>query len=184
MSNSDHSRCRRRVLPRSMRGHQTTFAVRSSRYSDFDPGRWWQSCVGIRTEGANLRSYCATSCVIRFRESCYSFALCSLRGPRVTLQNMNTANQPNVKFVQTEDYREAYSNSVQIRVNVWDFFLVFGTMQQSSETQVELRNFQGIYLSPQQAKALMALLQQNVSSYESTFGEIKLEPRAPGGPVH
>ena len=104
--------------------------------------------------------------------------------PRVTLQNMNTANQPNVKFVQTEDYREAYSNSVQIRVNVWDFFLVFGTMQQSSETQVELRNFQGIYLSPQQAKALMALLQQNVSSYESTFGEIKLEPRAPGGPVH
>ena len=51
---------------------------------------------------------------------------------------MNTANQPNVKFVQTPDYREAYSNSVQIRVNVWDFFLVFGTMQQSTETQVEL----------------------------------------------
>jgi hypothetical protein len=97
---------------------------------------------------------------------------------------MNTANQPNVKFVQAPDYREAYSNSVQIRVNVWDFFLVFGTMQQSSETQVELRNFQGIYLSPQQAKALMALLQQNVTNYEATFGEIKLEPRSPGGPVH
>ena len=28
---------------------------------------------------------------------------------------------------------------------------------------MELRNFQGIYLSPQQAKALMALLQQNVA---------------------
>ncbi|MGD0506210.1 MAG: DUF3467 domain-containing protein [Terriglobales bacterium] len=97
---------------------------------------------------------------------------------------MNTGNQPNVKFVQTPDYRESYSNSVQIRVNVWDFFLVFGTMQQSSETQVELRNFQGIYLSPQQAKALMALLQQNVSNYEAAFGEIKLDPRAPGGPVH
>jgi hypothetical protein len=93
---------------------------------------------------------------------------------------MNTTNQPNVKFVQTPDYREAYSNSVQIRVNVWDFFLVFGTMQQSSETQVELRNFQGIYLSPQQAKALMALLQQNVTNYEAAFGEIKLDPRAPG----
>ncbi|MGA2979917.1 MAG: DUF3467 domain-containing protein [Terriglobales bacterium] len=97
---------------------------------------------------------------------------------------MNTTNQPNVKFVQTPDYREAYSNSVQIRVNVWDFFLVFGTMQQSSETQVELRNFQGIYLSPQQAKALMALLQQNVTNYEAAFGEIKLDPRSPGGPVH
>ncbi len=111
-------------------------------------------------------------------------ALCPVCRPSVTLRLMNTANQPNVKFVQTADYREAYSNSVQIRVNVWDFFLVFGTMQQSSETQVELRNFQGIYLSPQQAKALMALLQQNVANYEAAFGEIKLDPRAPGGPIH
>jgi len=97
---------------------------------------------------------------------------------------MIPANQPNVKFIQTTDYREGYANSVQIRVNVWDFFLVFGTMQQTTETQVELHNFQGIYLSPQQAKALMALLQQNVSSYEAAFGEIKLDPRALGGPVH
>ena len=57
-------------------------------------------------------------------------------------------------------------------------------MQQSSETQVDLRNFQGIYLSPQQAKALMALLQQNVTNYEAAFGEINLEPRGPVGPVH
>src|ERR1035437_4477646 len=110
--------------------------------------------------------------------------LCSHLCSRVTLRDMKTANQPNVKFVQTPEYREAYSNSGQIRVNVWDFFLVFGTMQQSSETQVELRNFQGISLSPQQAKALMALLQQNVSNYEAAFGEIKLDPRAPGGQIH
>jgi hypothetical protein len=92
--------------------------------------------------------------------------------------------QPNVTLSNTPDYRENYSNSVQIRVNVWDFFLVFGTLQQHSETEVELRNFQGIYLSPQQAKALMSLLQQNVSSYENAFGEIKLDPRVtPAGPV-
>ena len=97
---------------------------------------------------------------------------------------MNQTSQPTVKLVQTPDYRETYANSVQVRVNVWDFFLVFGTMQQPSESQVELRNFQGIYLSPQQAKALMALLQQNVANYEAAFGEIKLDPRAPGGPVH
>jgi flagellar protein FlaG len=97
---------------------------------------------------------------------------------------MTIPAQPNVKFVNTPDYREGYANSVQIRVNVWDFLLVFGTMQQISETQVELRNFQGIYLSPQQAKALMALLQQNVSNYEAAFGEIKLEARTQAGPVH
>ncbi|HZQ21277.1 MAG TPA: DUF3467 domain-containing protein [Terriglobales bacterium] len=101
------------------------------------------------------------------------------------MSNPPTAAQPNIRLTATADYRESYANSVQIRVNVWDFFLVFGTLQQQSETQVELRNFQGIYLSPQQAKALMALLQQNVTSYEAAFGEIKLDPRiAPQGPIH
>lgn len=114
----------------------------------------------------------------------YGHDLCPDLCAGLNLRDMNTANQPNVKFVQTPEYRDSYSNSVQIRVNVWDFFMVFGTMQQSSETQVELHNFQGIYLSPQQAKALMALLQQNVANYEAAFGEIKLDPRAPGGPVH
>jgi flagellar protein FlaG len=90
--------------------------------------------------------------------------------------------QPNIKLVNTAEYRENYANSVQVRVNVWDFFLVFGTLQQATESDVEVRNFQGVYLSPQQAKALMSILQQNVSQYEKTFGEIKLDPHlaAPG----
>ena len=96
---------------------------------------------------------------------------------------MSVQAQPNVKLINAADYRENYANSVQMRVNVWDFFLAFGTLQQQSETQVEVRNFQGIYLSPQQAKALLGLLQQNVSGYESAFGEIKLDPRTtPPGP--
>ncbi len=92
-------------------------------------------------------------------------------------------SQPNFNVVNTADYRETYANSVQVRVNVWDFFLVFGTMQQQSENQVEVRNFQGIYLSPQQAKALLNVLQQNVTQYETAFGEIHLEPIGPGGVV-
>ena len=98
---------------------------------------------------------------------------------------MNNPMQPNVKLTNDSNYRENYANSVQMRVNIWDFFLVFVTLQQQSETNVEIRNFQGIYLSPQQAKALLGLLQQNVSSYEGAFGEIKLDPRmSPTGPVH
>lgn len=46
----DHSRRLRRVLHRSMKGHQTTVTVCSSRYSLFDPGQWWSSRDGIRTE--------------------------------------------------------------------------------------------------------------------------------------
>ena len=94
-------------------------------------------------------------------------------------------NQPNIKLVNDSTYRESYANSVQVRVNVWDFFLVFGTMQQQSESEVEIHNFQGVYLSPQQAKALMSILQQNVTNYEQTFGEIKLDPRmANAGPIN
>ena len=93
--------------------------------------------------------------------------------------------QPNIKLVNDDSYRENYANSVQVRVNVWDFFLVFGTMQQQTENEVEIHNFQGIYLSPQQAKALMSILQQNVTNYEQTFGEIKLDPRmANAGPIN
>ena len=99
--------------------------------------------------------------------------------------SMSNPPQPNVKLSNASDYRESYANSVQMRVNVWDFFMVFGTLQQQSETQVEIRNFQGIYLSPQQAKALLGLLQQNVTGYETAFGEIKLDPRmTPAGPIH
>ena len=84
--------------------------------------------------------------------------------------------QPNIKLVNSENYREGYSNSVQVRVNVWDFFLVFGTLHQAAENEVEVHNFQGVYLSPQQAKALHAILEQNGTNYEKTFGEIKLDP--------
>ena len=90
---------------------------------------------------------------------------------------MTMPPQPNITLQNTSDYREGYSNSVQIRVSVWDFFLVFGTLQQQTPTAVEITNFQGVYLSPQQAKALLTILQQNVVNYEKTFGEIKLDPR-------
>jgi flagellar protein FlaG len=93
--------------------------------------------------------------------------------------------QPEIKLTNTPEYREHYANSVQVRVSVWDFFLVFGTLLQQSEREVEVRNFQGIYLSPQQAKALLRILEQNVANYEQAFGEIKLDPNmAPAGPVH
>ena len=88
--------------------------------------------------------------------------------------------QPQVQISHTGDYREGYANSVQIRVSVWDFLLMFGTMTQSTPEVVQIANYQGVYLSPQQAKALLNVLGQNVSHYESTFGEIKLDPRATG----
>ena len=92
---------------------------------------------------------------------------------------MNPQQPPTkIQLNKTSDYREAYANSVQVRVSLWDFYLLFGTINQTSPDNVEIANYQGIFLSPPQAKALANVLNQNVSQYEAAFGEIHLEPQA------
>jgi flagellar protein FlaG len=100
---------------------------------------------------------------------------------------MNIPPQPKVKLTNSTDYRESYANSVQIHVSVWDFLMTFGRLQAQTPELVEVTNFQSIYCSPQQAKALLMILRQNVENYEKAFGEIKLDPQmVPGsaGPVN
>jgi flagellar protein FlaG len=98
---------------------------------------------------------------------------------------MNPPNpQPKIHLNQTAEYREIYSNSVQVRVSVWDFLLVFGLVHQETPEQVSVDNALGVYLSPQQAKALWNILGQNLAQYEQTFGQLALEPQPPRGPVH
>ncbi len=83
----------------------------------------------------------------------------------------------------TADYRESYANSVQVRVSLWDFFLMFGTIHQTTPEAVNIQNFQGIFLSPQQAKALANVLNQNISQYETAFGTIRLDAKQSGPQV-
>ena len=96
---------------------------------------------------------------------------------------MNQPPAPKIQLINTAEYREDYSNSVQIRVNLWDFLFLFGRVNQTAPDAVAIHNFQGIFVSPQQAKALLNVLQQNVTQYETAFGEIKLEPSTPGGGI-
>jgi hypothetical protein len=97
-----------------------------------------------------------------------------------------TITQPDntvITLNKTDDYRDSYANSVQVRLSVWDFLLVFGTLDQQTREAVSIRNFQGIYLSPQQAKALLNVLTHNLAQYEQAFGPISLEnPSGHGGP--
>jgi flagellar protein FlaG len=95
--------------------------------------------------------------------------------------------QPQLNLVQTPEYRESYANSVQVRVSVWDFQLVFGTASSDAPDQVTIRNHDAIYISPQQAKALWNLLGQNLAQYEAAFGALNLEPKGqafPSGPIN
>ena len=92
--------------------------------------------------------------------------------------------RPDYKHHQTG---ESYANSVQVRVSVWDFQLVFGLASSETPDQVNIRNHQAIFLSPQQAKALWNVLGQNLAQYEQAFGALSLEPKSqgfPSGPVN
>jgi flagellar protein FlaG len=106
-------------------------------------------------------------------------------------QTITQPDNTKITLTKSADYRDSYANSVQVRLSIWDFFLVFGTLEQQNPEQVRIDNFQGIYLSPQQAKALANVLNHNVAQYEQSFGPISLE--GPGvqrfvvptnGPVH
>ncbi len=92
-------------------------------------------------------------------------------------------NQPRINVILKPEYREQYSNSVQIRPSTWDFFLQFGLMDQKVPDEVEIHMFQGIYLSPQQAKAVLNLLETHVANYEKAFGSIQLNPLPDTGHV-
>ncbi|MGB6974071.1 MAG: DUF3467 domain-containing protein [Terracidiphilus sp.] len=98
-----------------------------------------------------------------------------------------TPAAPHVELIQTDEYRETYANSVQVRVSVWDFQLVFGQATSDGPESVTVRNHHAIFLSPQQAKALCNVLGQNVAQYEQAFGTLNLEPQGhafPQGPVN
>ena len=98
-----------------------------------------------------------------------------------------TPQQPQLNLVETPDFRESYANSVQVRVSVWDFQLVFGLASSEAPDKVTIRNHAAIFLSPQQAKALWNVLGQNVAQYEQAFGTLNLEPKSqnfPAGPVN
>ena len=102
-------------------------------------------------------------------------------------QTITQPDNTRINLEKANDYRDSYANSVQVRLSIWDFFLVFGTLEQQAPDQVRIENFQGVYLSPQQAKALSNVLVSNIAQYEQTFGTISLDaPGAPrfGGPVH
>jgi hypothetical protein len=106
-------------------------------------------------------------------------------------QTITQPDNTTITLNKAADYRESYANSVQVRLSIWDFLLVFGTLDQQSNDHIEIQNFQGVYLSPQQAKALHNLLTQNITQYERTFGAISLDgPHSQryvvpsNGPVH
>ncbi len=69
-------------------------------------------------------------------------------------------------------YNELYTNSVDLKVSVYDFELVFGKVIAASDTRLEIEQKVSITMSPQHAKEFLRILQENVRNYELRFGPI------------
>src|SRR5258708_16281352 len=96
---------------------------------------------------------------------------------------MTPQPQTRIQLTNTADYRENYANSVQVRVSLWDFFLLFGTINQTAQDSVSIQNYQVIFLTPQQSKALASVLNQHVHQHEPPLPETHLPPHAPDQPL-
>jgi|SRR5215211_9457852 len=81
-----------------------------------------------------------------------------------------------------------YSNNVQILLSSWDFTFVFSQLvlsapeQENQQPSISMGTAQRIIMSPQHAKAFLAILQQNIQQWEQQFGEIQLPPQNPNSP--
>jgi len=84
------------------------------------------------------------------------------------------------RIAELEKMDSYYANSSMITHSNWDFQLMFGKFRLKEERHVVETYEKIIYMSPQQAKAFLNALSENVSKYEKNFGEIVLSPKGKG----
>jgi len=90
---------------------------------------------------------------------------------------MNPLNQPKIKYIESDNKFNAYTNHTGISVSVFDLRLIFGQNvpeESPGATEVTVARLGSVLMSPLHAKLLCANLQTNIQTYESMFGEIKI----------
>jgi uncharacterized protein DUF3467 len=78
-----------------------------------------------------------------------------------------------IKSERSEKFSRLYTNSAQLRVSPWDFTFAFGEIEPAGDGMKVTQHVE-IVMSPQHAKALLAILANNVQEYEKQVGDIRL----------
>ena len=81
------------------------------------------------------------------------------------------------KIERIVDYgkiQQYYANCSMVSSSLYDFVFMFGKFHAEGDQKIVENYEQMVYVSPQQAKAIVKILQDHVSGYEKKFGEIKL----------
>ena len=132
-----------------------TAGLNDPRVSYWEPAKWVAKLRALKTDnrllllktnmgsghfGASGRYEYLKETAVRVRVLAGRFIL--------NVYDSAAAPQTKIQLTNTSDYREHYANSVQVRVSLWDFFLLFGTMNQSAPDTVTIHNFEGVYPEP------------------------------------
>jgi hypothetical protein len=83
---------------------------------------------------------------------------------------------------RSNSYAEVYSNSVELKMSVFDFELVFGKILTGDEKKLVIEERVSVSMSPQHAKVFLKVLSDNVKNYEMRFGPIGTQMANPGDP--
>jgi hypothetical protein len=76
---------------------------------------------------------------------------------------------------ESPSFVSLYANDAQIQTSPWDIRIVFGTIKELPSVEhptITIAKVAEIHMSPQLAKRLSTIMQQQVRRYEETIGEI------------
>ena len=78
-------------------------------------------------------------------------------------------------------YLSLYSNDTQVQVSPWDVRLIFGEIRElptEEKPELVVRPTGEVRMSPQHARRVVDILQETLTKYEATYGELpKLLPK-------
>lgn len=84
----------------------------------------------------------------------------------------------NESILKAKEISHHYTNIAFIEICAFDFKINFGIASQvngTTDTNIEYNN--QVIMSPQHAKALLYALQENITQYETIFGNINIDPK-------
>jgi hypothetical protein len=94
--------------------------------------------------------------------------------------------QPEVVRRRGESFGSIYANSLHVEATPWDFTFYFGEIEKGEPdptgtrlAKIFVEDRVKITMSPQHAKAMLKVLQDNVTQYELQVGQIPTQPPAP-----
>lgn len=75
-----------------------------------------------------------------------------------------------------------YSNHAEINTSINDVKIDFGTAMKDRNNKIVFENSATVFMSPQHAKKLVDILNQQLIKYELMFGELPKAPLPPPAP--